>query len=587
MYSKRWAIWGTACALLVAANAFAGNDPDPITLGIGDGTTNVGDTVEILVDIDSGDTQPSTMVIFIAYDPAKIAPVGNAFEFTFTDDNGDPVLDSDGNAITFRSIVRPEAALTGRNKAIDTEVLDEGVLGIAIQGGTARIPDGPLLTATFRVLDAASPNDQLALDGVNESAPIPVTNEQGEVSVVFSSAAASIDNGQGGQQTVSIPVTHADGIVTVGCQPVAATPQNVTASEGRPDAVVISWDAVATVGAEYRVFRSSDQDLDNAVPLGSGWSPSTFFTDITAQAPAMTGTGCSCNANPEVIRYFYWVRARTPQGCEGDFSDPPVSGYRGAAKAASANATTKARVYPQGTVAGGEIPLALGAAAAMRVDGKRPDDAALWSSASATLEIFPASSGAWWIVATPAPAWNDDEVIVLTAGAQVRSFIADAALANPAQAKALAVDFAGDAAPWLPEGVGVAYTTGTEGVFAAPQTLWLPVPQGEDAASLRVYAYHESEGDRAWYYARQVDGLVVGVPQVRETAQGAEIGVTLRHSAILQLGHPISVQAPAAASVVPPSFGQLLRSHAGSYVVFGLMVIVLAGARGFRSRGTT
>lgn len=581
MQSKCSAIGILAAVLLLAGlvqPVYAGG-VDPITIGISDGATNVGDTVEILVSLDAGNTAPSTLILFIKYDPARVEPVGDVFEFTFEDGNGDPVLDSDGNTVTFRSIVRTESSLLGLNKALSTVVHEQGILGIAIQGGDSEIPDGPLFTATFRVREGTTPGAFLALNGLDE--------DEGEfidgAGPFSASAARSEDDGEGGVQTQPIGVLNADGTIEVNCVPVAEQPKNVTASQGRADAVAVAWDAVATPGAEYRVFRSNDQSLANALPLGSAWQTATVFNDITALVPESGAPGCACNAEPDFSEHYYWVRARTPQGCEGNFSSPPVLGYRGAAKAANAKATAQVDVFPAATAAGGVVALATNAQAALRVEGALPTDAALFATSAATTAVLPANDDgtSWWITATPAPVWADGETIVLRANGVVRSFVVDAAIATTdKRSTALQVDFAPEgAAPWLPEGVGKPYSVGPEGVFTTPQTLWLPVPTGSEPEDLIVYAWHASGGDRGWYYASQIAGLTTGGLQYRETPLGNEIGVTLRHSAILQLGEAVRADAPVAASVVPLSFGQLFEKSGGGLLILAASVMILCLAR--------
>ncbi|MCX8013596.1 MAG: hypothetical protein N3A02_04840, partial [Rectinema sp.] len=77
---------------------------DPIQLVFSDASSNPGDSAEILVSIDSGNTQPSTIVIFVQYDPAKLEPYADFYEFTFNDAQGNLLTDNRGNTVFTRSM---------------------------------------------------------------------------------------------------------------------------------------------------------------------------------------------------------------------------------------------------------------------------------------------------------------------------------------------------------------------------------------------------------------------------------------------------------------------------------------------------
>lgn len=309
--------------LMLGVSGFA---LEPITLTVGDGTANRGDTAEVPVTLAVGDPAPSTLVLFLAYDAAKLAPNTSFYQFILQDLNG-PVLDEHGNTIVTTSAVHPEAAVDAAEKLIETQVHPEGVLAIAVTGLNATtLGNGPLIKVAFRVLLTAQENEYLPVNGLG-AGDTPVQLAHGPA---ISSAA--------GIMAEAIPVSFTDGRVHVGCTP-AETPANVSATQGQSDAVVITWSAVADPHAEYRVYRGNDPNVSNALPLGEGWASATSFQDVTAQAPAtVVPGGCFRSAQYEYVQYYYWVKSRNSLGCESAFSTPPVQGYRGSGKAAAQSA---------------------------------------------------------------------------------------------------------------------------------------------------------------------------------------------------------------------------------------------------------
>lgn len=578
---------------------------DPIQVVFSDASSNPGDSAEILVSIDSGNTQPSTVVLFVQYDPAKLEPYADFYEFTFNDAQGNLLTDSRGNTVFTRSIVRPESALNGLNKGIDTQVHDEGVLGIAIQGGNTRIPDGPLLTIAFRVRNAALVNDLLAINGLDATESFPLFNEAtSEVSFVNSSAAFTAAGGQ----TQPICVVQADGSISVGCVPVAAQPQNVQATEGQPGAVMVSWTGTASAGAQYRVFRSLDTDFSNAKPVGTGWQSATVFADVTALVPAQAPGGCACNPDFINTTYYYWVKARTAQGCESIASTPPVAGYRGLSKAAAAGATTKFTVFPNAAMAGGSVAVAPQAQIAVRLDADEtiaPEsiigEVSSASGLRARASAVPANDTGtgWWVYYNPVAPWQAGDEIHLHASARTAS----GGVVGPVlrvYTAAVSAESSGnlkrsghvetrssDALPWLAEGAGEVYVIGPEGVFATPLEVVLPLPYGLVARTARLHVYRDGEGERRWYDAAQVDGLLAGAPELARR-DGREVMVfRFRHSAIVQLGAPLEDSMDAAS--LAPATGARGGAAFASLLLGVLTIAIFLGAhyrRGFhRTRG--
>ncbi|HPO17179.1 MAG TPA: hypothetical protein PLI09_27335 [Candidatus Hydrogenedentes bacterium] len=291
-----------------------------LTLTLTGGTANIGDTVEVSVGLESGGVAPSSVVLFIQYDPARLAPYTDFYEFIVQDLEGHSVVDNEGNVVTERSAVRPEASIDTAVKLVETEVhAAEGVLAIAIVGKNVNeIPDGPMLTIAFQILSGAQENEYIAVNGIGSA--------EAGVSLAHGTAKSSA----AGSDAQAIAVVIQDGQVHVGCTP-AETPAGVTATRGQTDAVVVSWTAVADANARYRVYRSTEQDSSTAVPLGEGWQSGVIFQDFTAEVPVNSG-GCSCAPAYTPVRYYYWVKAQNAFGCESGFSTPPAEGYRGNGK---------------------------------------------------------------------------------------------------------------------------------------------------------------------------------------------------------------------------------------------------------------
>lgn len=316
-------------AALTISAPIAAQAITPATIAIGNGLTNIGDTVEIPITLTSAGPQPATIVLFITYNPAKVAPFTDFYEFVLTNLEG-PVVDEFGNVVTAKSAVRPEQVVQNAGKLVDTEVHPEGVLAIAITGlNTNTMSNGPLLTVAFEVLIGAQENEQLDLTAAGQDDPAQVNGE-----MVFSSAAQA--------DAQLLPLLITDGYVQVGCTPPPA-PTDVAATQGDPNAVAITWTGIGLANAQYRVYRSTNVVAGGALPLGTGWQTATSFQDVTAQAPIVNDSG-GCFRAPDIteIHYYYWVKARNDIGCESELSASYAEGYRGSAKSASVAANVLA-----------------------------------------------------------------------------------------------------------------------------------------------------------------------------------------------------------------------------------------------------
>lgn len=296
-----------------------------IQVAIEESPANPGDTVEVGVRLTASDVPPAVIVLFIAYNPAKLTPFEDFYEFVLRDLAGNPQRDNEGNAIVRRSAVRPEAALEDAGKVADVAFHPaEGVVGISMAGLNAQsIGNGLLFTLAFQVEDAAGANERIVLRGVEEVDPVILADTP-----TFSTAAAN----EFDQDNTRLNVVISDGAVQMGCFPVAAVPEGLTATMDRADEVLLSWDQAAN-STEYRVFRSRTNNLSNAQALGSGWTTETTFSDVSALQPEILDAG-GCFRDPtfEPVRYFYWVKARSVGGCESDGFSAPAEGFRTGAK---------------------------------------------------------------------------------------------------------------------------------------------------------------------------------------------------------------------------------------------------------------
>jgi len=345
-------------ALIVALGGFGFPDSAPaqpsddITLTLESTTAQPGDTVELAVSLAIHGDGPESLIVFLAYDPAALTPNGDEYELILRNSvSGEPVLDGNGNTMAIRRAVRPEAGPTGAGKTIDSEVFqNEGVIGVSVTGlNRTAIPAGPLFTIALTAAGGLGNGTVTTVIGLGEDNAVVVPDGSGGVAPAATSASRSTGDGAGAE---AVTFGFVDAEVTIGCTS-PGTPAGVTASQNRSDGVSVGWQAVAA-GAEYRVYRSTSNNAASAVALGAEWQSGTTFLDITALVPVVVmGDGCAVPNQVSAVRYFYWVRARTPEGCQGELSAPAAEGFRTQAK----GALSPAGMFP----AGGELLILLGA----------------------------------------------------------------------------------------------------------------------------------------------------------------------------------------------------------------------------------
>lgn len=550
---------------------------NPITLYLGEGTGNAGDTTEIPVELGVGNTRPTNLVVWLRYNPAKIQPDPNFYEFTARDLDGEPIRDNQGNVITSRGPVRREQNLIDAVKVVDTEIHPEGALGIAIQGiNNLSIAPGLLLTVAFKVQPGVAENEVVALEGAEESDPVQF-NQGGTLQTAFTTANYQLPNDAQGK----LGVEMSDGRVVVPCTPPAA-PTGVTATQGQADAVVVSWTAAAGTGVKYRVYRSKTNNFGDATPLGTEAQAATTFQDITAEGPVLPTGGCTCNQQATVVHYFYWVRTVSASGCESSYSTPPADGFRGTAKAASLSAKTALDTLPAMAYDTSANVAYAGQSVAVRLEGAVGGTvyaeavAEGWSSRA--VRWTGDSDGGWASIVLPASLVTGTHVY-LTAGAEgigpyVREFVV---AASKKSAAGLSVrDLGADAVPYLPEGVGSVYGIAPAGLLDAPAEIYLPVPAGEDAAALHVYTYVHAQGDRRWYLGENVAGWLAEAPAITSLNGAPHVRIVVRYGATVQLGHaPEAGSEIRTASMAPVD---IARMHAGDLLLALMFAAVLAGA---------
>lgn len=302
--------------------AIAGADQTDVHFTVRDAVGNPGAVVEVGIDLDILGVNPAAAVIFVDYDPSVLSPIKNYYPA----------------GSTSRDAVRLSEAAAARGKMIATGY-PEGQVRFTVFGiNTEPLPEGRLVTIAFRIAGNAP------LDGLTVLGIVPAGLEGSSVTDAGASELAfSVENG----------------FVSVGCDAPPA-PANLQASSGLPDRIQLTWDPVPGAGVQYRVYRATASNPNDAVPLHPDWIDTPQYLDNTAQRPeVLRGAGCDTADVMISYTYYYWVKARGAEGCESGFS-AMASGSRGLSKHAAAGAA-------------GGIPAALlfGAAGLLMARGAR------------------------------------------------------------------------------------------------------------------------------------------------------------------------------------------------------------------------
>lgn len=332
------------CGLLLwVANASfcAAQAQDDITLRLGATTSQPGGSVEVTVTMEAGLALPESIILFLAYDPAVLTPIEDYYERVLRNPlSGEPILDNEQNTQFIRSALNPSENLRASGKSIDSETYgDSGVIGVSIQGlNRTEITPGALLNIAFAVDAGVLDGTLTEVLGVSTGAEVLIPDGNGGVTAVSTSAARSVETPSGEFEVVDVSYRFVGVDVGIGCIAPNA-PANLTATQNRPDMVFLTWNAVAGTGIEYRVFRGTTNNPAAAAPIGEGWQTAISFEDITARVPeTVPGEGCNPQPIVEVVRYFYWVQARSEEGCESNLNATPALGFRTGTRTSAAGA---------------------------------------------------------------------------------------------------------------------------------------------------------------------------------------------------------------------------------------------------------
>ncbi|MFP4501079.1 MAG: cohesin domain-containing protein [Candidatus Hydrogenedentota bacterium] len=288
-----WFVGLTGLLLAAAAHGQAG-----ITVDLGDARGNAGDTVEFAVSLEPGDTPPATIILVLDYSPDALRPDFEFYEITQTESGGD----------TVRSAVDPGPAVEDAGKNVDLNESAPGQLRIVITSVNDEVMRAGVLFDLAMTIQ----------EGVTDGAAVSLSGNP-------DASSATDADGSG-----DLPVAFEGGEVGVGCVPPAA-PTNVNASSARAEGVEVTWSGVSEPGIAYRVYRADAADEADAVPV-SGWQSETSYFDVTANAPQPVGAGgCCAPGETEPFTHYYWVQARTDEGCASPFAGP-AAGSRGDGK---------------------------------------------------------------------------------------------------------------------------------------------------------------------------------------------------------------------------------------------------------------
>ena len=314
--------WAAAALAVLAAVFGAVSAQAQVTLRLpATVDANVGDLIEVGVDLDHGDTAPATVVFFVAYEKVRLAPAEACFEVIRRDADGEPVRDENGEVVVTVSSALPAAAVLAAGKAVEVEHLPElsdapelAATGVVVTGlNDTPLPKGRLLTLGFRVLEANFLNDTITLRALDAGDPLPHAGR------LLQSSASAPDG-------AVLAADAAGGVVALGCARSAA-PQGLAVTTDRAAEVKLSW--TGAPGMEYRVLRADPAAPNTLTALGDGWTAAALFVDITAPPPEVVKRPVLfCKGRFVPGARLYQVKARPAGGgCESEPS-PAVEGYR-------------------------------------------------------------------------------------------------------------------------------------------------------------------------------------------------------------------------------------------------------------------
>lgn len=282
---------------------------------------NVGDLVEVGVDLDYGGTAPAAVVFFVAYEKARLAPAEACFEVIQRGADGEPVRDEKGEVVAALSSVLPAPAVLAAQKAVEVEHFpglsespDLAATGVVVAGiNDTPLPKGRVFTLGFRVLEANFLNDTITLRALDAGDPLPHAGR------LLQSSASAPDG-------AVLAADAVGGVVALGCARSAA-PQGLAVTTDRAAEVKLSW--TGAPGMEYRVLRADPAAPNTLTALGDGWTAAALFVDITAPPPEVVKRPVLfCKGRFVPGARLYQVKARPAGGgCESEPA-PAVEGYR-------------------------------------------------------------------------------------------------------------------------------------------------------------------------------------------------------------------------------------------------------------------
>ncbi len=489
----------------------------------------------------------------------------------------------DASKLLFVS-AEPGSAAESADKEVAADEPSTGVASIVVFGlNNNVIPNGRLVNMVFIVKSSATVGQQLSLVGSNQASTD--TNAQ------------------------PIATTISDGILTVTQCTAPDEPSNFKASDGDfGDHVKLTWDP-ANGATYYRLYRNSSNNFAGASVLAI--TANTEFNDFGASPAALVSSGgCGSSSTLSFTTHYYWVQAQSPCGA----SDPvgADTGYRGSSKAVS-GATTYERILP---VSAAEEGIQPADSIAIRLRSDEPI-ASVWGYVSATdfeddaVEWVPLDSSTGddgWVVYRPQGAWYPGEIVTMMAGGKTASGttlgpltyafpVADSAMkvlapalveqpeyadfegqgllsADESQNESILERLDPGVVSELPGAVSHSYRITPDGPYAAPQRVWLPVPDGVSPDALSIYYYQGGALTGTWFPAQNVDGWAVDDGTlVLELESKAYLGVLVRHGGVVALGPSDSSEIVANASLAPSQ--DLFTGFPENVLLLGAVIAIL------------
>ena len=458
--------------------------------------------------------------------------------------------------------VRDAAAADPEGSGLEVEVVEGYVaLGDADVVAVGPNPGAVLVGQTLQLQAQSSVPQDTSYTWGSDNPDVAAVSQSGLVTGVSIGSATITATGNSG--------TEGRTTVTVSCYPVGV-PGNVRISAGvTAGTLLLQWSPVPGPNIEYQVYRSPTDDLEHAELIG-GWQTETEFLDDAGRAPGRLAFGCVGPSPMAASDYYYWVRARSGVGCEGDLSR-------------AVNGRFYKKVLPAAAAGGGRYTAQPDSDLAIRLRSTDViDPMSVWgliawdgfeTDAVEWLPVMPGTLDDGWVVYRPVEPWAVGDTVTMTVGALTElgepvgpvsyEFVVCAGKSSPGElgsiqqpgyaefdASGLDLTQEGIAVvrvsghpvaglPPLPGGMGRAYGVGPETAFDVPQRVWLPVPAGTAVEGLGLYYCHRSGERGAWFAAADVDGWVVPDSYLELELNGTTwLGFVVTHGGVVRLAYP-------------------------------------------------